>query len=436
MFRWYSFRSHSIRIFTFLGFASITFSCFGSLDSIVPLIGVGTHFAQAKGDPVVDIENIDAIGFSSFRDEIYWSSVEARPGQYSIPRNLNSYDEYLTKMESVRIKPLIILSYGNALHVDRGGQPISEEERSAFTRYVRFVVGRYKGRVYGYEIWNEWNKGAGSQGLRKNTSIAAYLNLVRDVVGVIDELDPGARIVIGSIAGRESDWLDAMLAYGLMDNRVDGISVHPYNFCDGSKSRPEDVGSWIKGVSKTIFERSEQRMGLYVTEIGWPNQKDRCGTSEDSSADYVARLVVLSRFMPGLRAVYFYNYQNDGFDESDKEHNFGFFRADRSPKPVVRVASDVLKVLESAEAVSDNSVKDLFSFSFKGGGGRFLIAWTSAVVKRTLFLPLSCDREMAKSRVAIREVGSLDVKYVSAQDYSGRCGFKVDVSSRPLIVSY
>jgi len=56
------------------------------LDRLV--VGVSTHFAQRRGVPTVDIRHIQDIGFNSFRDEVYWASVEVTKGVLSVPQEL------------------------------------------------------------------------------------------------------------------------------------------------------------------------------------------------------------------------------------------------------------------------------------------------------------------------------------------------------------
>ncbi len=76
------------------------------------------------------------------------------------PDSLRDLDQLVTRAVRRGVRPLLILDYGNPIY-DGGGQISSPEAIEAWSRYVRFVVAHFKGRVDQFEVWNEWNIGGG-----------------------------------------------------------------------------------------------------------------------------------------------------------------------------------------------------------------------------------------------------------------------------------
>lgn len=96
-----------------------------------------------------------------------------------------------------------------------------EEEVQRFLEYTRFLVSHFKGRIQYYEILNEPNL---------YVEVEDYINLIRQVIPVIHEEDPEAKIVVGAVTGLEEtesrDYLFEILRSDIMP-KVDVISIHP-----------------------------------------------------------------------------------------------------------------------------------------------------------------------------------------------------------------
>lgn len=99
------------------------------------------------------------------------------------------------------------------------------EEIQRYLEFVRFIVHHFRGRVQAYEVWNEPNIGDPIQAIE----VEDYISLVRQVVPVIREEDPEARIVIGAITPlvepNARDYLFSILNSDLLPS-VDAISWH------------------------------------------------------------------------------------------------------------------------------------------------------------------------------------------------------------------
>ncbi len=98
----------------------------------------------------------------------------------------------------------------------------TEEEVQEFLDYVRFLVGHFKGRVQYYTIWTEPDAGP-----PKNIEPLDYIELARQTIPVIREVDPQAKVVTGTVVlyfGR--DHLFTLLRSDVIQ-LFDVISTHP-----------------------------------------------------------------------------------------------------------------------------------------------------------------------------------------------------------------
>lgn len=164
-----------------------------------------------------------------------WSNPEL-----SIPPE---FDKYVTDLVSNDI----IITY-NLIFWDKANHPEgwevpsrfkTEEEISRYLEYVRFIVSHFKGRVRYYELWNEPDTGFPLQYIEP----ADYINLAKRTISVIKEIDPEAKIIVGSVSGTVGwdvqEYLFKILNSDLM-LIADAVSWHPlYGNTPDSEQNPE-----------------------------------------------------------------------------------------------------------------------------------------------------------------------------------------------------
>ncbi|OGN93259.1 MAG: hypothetical protein A2Z71_01000 [Chloroflexi bacterium RBG_13_50_21] len=140
------------------------------------------------------------------------------------------HNDFITAMDNNGVMVTYLLSFrDDALGGE--GRPLlprfkTEEEIQRFLDYVRFIIGNVKGRIPYYEIWNEPNIRNSVQWIE----VEDYINLVRRVVPVIRQEDPGAKIMLaGTTYLREPEsheYLFTILNSDIMP-LVDVVSWHP-----------------------------------------------------------------------------------------------------------------------------------------------------------------------------------------------------------------
>ena len=291
----------------------------------MPVVGISTHFAQGQGDPSTHIRRMKQNGWRALRDEAFWSHTESSVGHFLVPRAIQ---DTLAVARQHGMTTTLLLGYGHPVHT-RGFKPTTDEQRTAFAKYARFIAEQTKDLVDTLEIWNEWDIdiGGGVDGKPED-----YIALLREVVPVIRKAAPKVKIIGGSLTpeGVDRGYLRALVNLGLLD-WIDGVSVHAYVW-SRSANTPQDAANWVS--SNLGYTRGKP---IYVTEIGWPTHSSffqrRGGISELTQQDYVCKTVSLMAAIPSVKSIYFYGLLDSGTDSGNPEHRFGLIRRDGESRP-------------------------------------------------------------------------------------------------------
>ena len=294
-------------------------------------IGIGTHISYYPENSKYYIELAKKYGFTSIRDELPWTNVDNGDGTFEIPKYRIKNDDLFNNAQSYgNISSMLILDYGHVKYTG-GGYPQNDKDISHFAQYAAWVAKRYKGKVKYYEIWNEWLLGTGIQPrLQKyRPSDDVYLKLVKETSKAVRKIDPNAIIVTGSFnPNNENDkkWIIDLLDKGLMDY-IDGLSLHPYTYNTGSVVKESAEGNLaiIDSFENKLIERYGKVIPLYITEIGVPTYKGRWGVTEDIAALFALKYTLMAKSRDYIKGIWWYDLKDDGKDDRNKEHRFGFF---------------------------------------------------------------------------------------------------------------
>ncbi|MEN6578470.1 MAG: hypothetical protein ABFD90_19145 [Phycisphaerales bacterium] len=325
-------------------------------DSFV--VGVCTHFSQGKGVLDRNIESIQRAGIVSIRDEVGWGSVEREKGRLVMPER---FDAYVRRAAAEGLNVLLILDYANGFY-DDGDRPRSPEAIEGFCRYSEFVVKHFGKSVRLYEVWNEWDIGIGLPSrCNKGGSSEDYVKLLQAVYPRIKSADPGVTVIAGACTSGavKGGWLEEIVKLGAVAS-CDAISIHSYNYSDRFPERgPEACSVWMTGVQDMLRRHNEGRdVPFYVTEMGWPTHVTKHGTDPQLSASYLARFYLLARTSPSFAGIWWYDFQDDGWNPQYNEDNFGLVRPDLTPKPAYHVLADIAPVVAKGQFAGRLATKE------------------------------------------------------------------------------
>ena len=115
---------------------------------------------------------------------------------------------------------------------------------------------------------------------------------------------------------------------------------------DLSKPDEEACAAWIESVQAMLRSYNGGKdVPLYVTEMGWPTHTQKSGSDPELSASYLARLYLLARTQPWFKGLWWYDFQDDGWNPTLNEDNFGIVRPDLTPKPAYHVLADIAELV-------------------------------------------------------------------------------------------
>ncbi|MFC4339682.1 cellulase family glycosylhydrolase [Cupriavidus numazuensis] len=354
-----------------IGFAITTVGS-SPLHASGPILGVGVH--SIGSPPAVQAQELKiaaTAGFRSIRVDAAWKYVEREKGRYEIPE---AWDKFVDLAVANGLEPMLILDYGNKYY-DQGDKPRSKEAIQAFIRYSAYIVQHFARRVKYYEIWNEWDNHTGG-GAPASPDDYAYL--YKSVFPVLKKVDPQITVLVGS--GVRTGWFNRLADLNVLAY-ADGISVHPYVYQFGSKLGPEQVVRSLQDLHAQLLQQSGRKaLDIYVTEIGWPTNKGRFGSSETETAAYAERTIFLLSSLSFVKGVWWYDLKDDGVDIDNKEHNFGLLRFDYSKKPAFESLKYSARIAETrdltlmSESKLEQGVVMIASVRHRTGQ-RGMIAW-------------------------------------------------------------
>lgn len=367
------------------------------------LVGACTHFSQGKGVLELNLASLQRAGIRSIRDEVSWGAIEWEKGKFVMPEHAEAY---VRRVADMGVNVLLILDYSNRLY-DGGDRPRSPEAIEGFCKYAEFVVKHFGRHVRLYEIWNEWDIGIGlPQQYNKGGSAEDYARLLKAVYPRIKAADPGVTVIAGACTsgGVKKGWLEDIVKLGALDS-CDAISIHSYNYSDKFPERgPEACSTWMTGVQEMLRKyHGDKDVPFYVTEMGWPTHVTKHGTDPELSASYLARLYLLARTSPSFKGLWWYDFQDDGWDPQYNEDNFGLVRPDLTPKPAYHVLAHISPFVWQGQYVDRVTTADdnLWVLRFKMGREDCWALWSADDQGRQVIL----QTESSAKPLMIRQVG-------------------------------
>lgn len=342
-------------------------------------LGVGTHAGVGREGADAIVRYLGAGRFGAIRDDLLWSRVQARGGDFAPDAAVKELDALIAEANRSGTQVVLILGYGNRAAGVRGLAD-TPDERRAFARYVEWAVTRYRDRVQFFEIWNEWNIGLGSGPKPwRPGSAADYVALLGEMYPLIRRLAPNARVLGGGIAGTDTKWLREFVRLG-GPGHLDGLSVHPYVHFKGKAGLPERAIEWLDMARATLVAKGWSGKHLYVTEIGWPDSTTPEGVESEQVADFLVRFLVLARSRSDwLKGVWWYELVDGGNRSGNNEHNFGMYRRGGEPKPAAAAMDHVRRLLERFDGWREHAVgadARLVVAESSGGGGACVVVWS------------------------------------------------------------
>ncbi len=305
-----------------------------------PRYGLHTLVADERTLPLVQAAGVDTVV-----QLFAWWEIEPTRGQFI----WQPADEAVAGAEYYGLKLVIRLdkhpAWANARPLEAGRPPVDLVQ---YDRWVRTVVGRYKGRVAAYIIWNEPNLADEWSGLPPDP--AAYVEVLQVGYRAVKETDPDALVVSAGLAPTNTRnetalddrlFLEAMYAHGAADY-FDVLGVHAYGFGyppDDPRGAHDGLNlARIQDLREIMLRFGDGQKPAWITEMGWTVRGNEHSAWQEvtprEQADYlVGALERIRREWPWVGLVTVWNL---GGESSPDWGGYSLLAEDGTPRPAYR----------------------------------------------------------------------------------------------------
>jgi hypothetical protein len=288
--------------------------------------GVNAHVPTAA-----EFKAIQKAGFGWARVDLTWNWVEPAPGLF----RWDELDRLVTDARGRGVRLVGILGYCPAWASSGPDIFYPPRDTAQWKNYVRAMVGRYRGEIRHWILWNEPNCNTYFRGTVDQYIVQVLIPGAR----AVKEANPEALVCgpdLAHLSGCDWDrWMDKILAD--QGAYFDVITHHCY------KEDPDEVFRQIDGrkwpweppsVRDILRRHGQGDKPFFLTETGWRSTK----VGEAAQAGNLTKLLQGVVDRPWLHKVFLYELR-----DSTVEPGYGLLRVDHSPKPSYRAVRRFIK---------------------------------------------------------------------------------------------
>lgn len=273
--------------------------------------------------------------------------------------------------------------------------PPKTSELPAWDNYVRRVVGRYRGDVHAWQIWE-------NPATYNFRSVAKdYRIVARRAVETLRKVDAGAVVFAGEPGGVNLGFIEELRTNGLLP-LVRGVSLYPVSQWQpgvvanaeemvlpiGTLLRdPQQSGKeyWVHGLSRLSLETSDLQTpraeAVFSTKDAELRRKLAREFTPAAQADYLVRSMTLA-LATGIKKVFWGELRDEaGYDRVDPVNSFfggGLLKRDGTQRPAYNAYAQLTRLLRNktyvgAVATGPNAV----GLVFEGEGQTVAVAWAT-----------------------------------------------------------
>jgi hypothetical protein len=232
-------------------------------------------------DPAVDLgaqaADMKAAGVQSWRVEFPWDEIEGTKGAY----DWTASDRKVLAAASAGIDVLGLALRAPGWANGGGADPfVPPSDPATFAAYLTALIGRYgpqgslwaehpevpRRAVRAWEIWNEPNL---VNYFRAQPFAKPYAALLRAAYPAVKAADPGATVLMASMANYS--WRDLATLLDLKGPRLrfDAAGAHPFS------GRPSNALKIVVLNRRALDRRGYRKVPLWLTELTWSSAKGK-----------------------------------------------------------------------------------------------------------------------------------------------------------------
>jgi hypothetical protein len=275
------------------------------------------HAGYSRSDEEYAI--LDELGVRLMRVDFHWSPIQPDPDTW----DFDDFDAYLDAANSHGVDVLALLAFGNN-SVERSpsgskrDRYIAPEDIPLFLEYVRRTVGRYKDRVYAWEIWNEPDMPRFWTGTADE-----FYELARRTAETVRQVHPEARLLgtamTSGIGAHLAEEVEGLHTSGALKD-VDHPTMHTY------VSDPRGYYNEFFRVQNAAAKNGHPG-SVWITELGDPDGGVYpWRASSDLLAEHVMKAYTIATSL-GIEKLVWYCYRDSRIESLRKtpDNSEGFF---------------------------------------------------------------------------------------------------------------
>jgi len=345
-----------------------------------------------------------------------WEWVERKRGVYSVSPEV---DDYVDSLVENGVNVQVQLLYGNPMYTSPAGKkpdeitpepgsfhnddrslysvfwpPRTPEQIEAFTKYVRWMVDHFRGRIHYYALWNEedigyWNPWGNPE---------EYGRLLKAFIPAVHETDPQAKVIFGGQADPIRDFAQRALDTCQCASGIDVFAYHTYPGY-GQNLNPEAMDSGAYGTESPAKLRELVRNypGIRKDIPFWDDEFNSIpswrGSDESVQAKYIPRGLVYN-WAAGVKTfVWLLAAGVDGneYDDFGLIHGLRYLPEDFTPRPVFSAYQNTNALFSDTKfdagiAIQSSDVPGLrrqarapfLAYGFRSTSGKAIIAYWMA----------------------------------------------------------
>jgi len=368
-----------------------------------------------------------------------WDWVEQKRGVYSISSEV---DDYVNSLVENGVDIQVQLMYGNPMYTSPAGKkpdqitpepgsfhnddrslysifwpPTTPEQIAAFSKYVRWTVDHFRGRIHYYALWNEqdigyWNPWGNPE---------EYGRLLKAFVPAVHETDPEAKVIYGGQADPSRDFAQRALDTCQCAAGIDVYAYHTYPGY-GQNLNPESMDSGAYGTESPAKLRELVRNypGVRKDISFWDDEFNSIpswiGSDESVQSKYVTR-GLLYNWAAGVKTfVWLLAAGVDGneYDDFGLVHGLRLLPDDFTPRPVLSAFQNTNALfsdtkpdpaiqIQSSDIAAMHSLEraPFLAYGFRSASGKAIVAYWLAAHSNpgNVFPPLAATLTIKNSGI-------------------------------------
>ncbi len=276
---------------------------------------------------------IRGVGASWIRIVMNWNETETAPGHFSWTR----LDAAVAAARAANLQVLGLVegpapAWAATVPLAPNAPPRQASDYGAFARQL---AARYRNTVHAWEIWNEPNIPA----YWISPNAAAYVAVLRAAYTSIKQVAPEATVLSGGLSPdprgiSPTTFVKQMYAAG-GGAYFDAIALHPYTFPYAARSDPRGRQLAVSGVRMVMDWKGQWGKKIWITEWGQATGTGPDSVNESAQASIIMSSLDYFQAKSRMGPLFLFTSKDWKTDPSLTEFNYGLYRYDYSPKPVV-----------------------------------------------------------------------------------------------------